>query len=118
MKFSRSNVVEKTVSNAKVKSVANVSFSKYAIPEFNGLKENKVDSVKISGDFSIPENIVLVEEPVSVEQVVEKSHDESWEKFVDAVIIPTLNSCMDKVKKFIDSDLRDDLKNSKPEIRE
>lgn len=126
MKFSR-NVTTNLGDVAKqvdAKEVSIVPLSvKYAIPSFTGLKEKKVPiEEKIEDKFGIPEELIKeVKKEVEVAVVdinVEEVKDESWEKFVDHVIVSTLNSAVDKVKEFIVKDLAEDLKRSKPEIKD
>lgn len=44
---------------------------------------------------------------------IEPSVDETWDAFVDNVILPTLCVCVDKLKEFIMTKLGDDLKTKK-----
>lgn len=107
--------------------------------------EPVLDGVEIEGDLPAEveaqlESVVASKEPVeeksmAVEDVVsdEPEVDEAkaaqvdsgaskedieiaWDKFVDCVIVPTINTCLDRAKEYVSTELAADLKKVNPDI--
>lgn len=46
---------------------------------------------------------------------IKSTAEMAWNKFIDCVIIPTLNTCFDKAKEYVSTVLAEDLKKSNPD---
>lgn len=76
----------------------------------------KVEEPTVEIVEEVKENIVSTEEKVgeNINQVSNEVLGETWNKFVDSVIVPTLTSCMEKIKNYIEDVVANDLKKIDP----
>ena len=103
----------------------------YAIPEGATIVEGvelvgeptpevaqQLEEYEIGGDTPVveptPEPVAEPQpDPISAEETVDP--EVNWIQFVDTVILPTLITCVDKVKDYVTNVLADELRKAKPE---
>lgn len=82
------------------------------------------DPISVVPETEIIQDVAEKVETPTVEIVEEVKEDnepksnkilnETWNKFVDAVVVPTLTSCMEKIKNYIEDEVAKDLKKIDP----